>query len=208
MAFHKPSTYLTHRANDGIKIDYPSDWQIEEREGSIYLTTPSHDDQDTILESLDISVAPTYQQTPGDFATFLIDDWYIKNLAGFRLIEEKPTSVNGRPTYIIVYNYTDENIGNALAMDIIIEHLDNFYLLTYTAEPSNYYNYLPIIKTIVNSFDIEDSTGGIGKDSTGGIGEDSTGGIGEDSTGGIGEDSTGGIGEDSTGGIVQKQPHE
>ena len=175
IAYHNEQLDGTRQSTFGVQIDYPSAWSVTEdvENEMMTITSNQHDFQDTILETFSITRFPAHGGTAVDLARFLTTEFYPQNLIDFTVITERPGTISGRDSYIFVYKYRDNDLGQLQAMDIIISAGDQLYDLTYTAEDDKYNSYLNIITQIVDSFTIiEDPTGEIGKgDPTGEIGK-------------------------------------
>ena len=168
----------THRSFAmGIVVDLPCRWIVEEQNEVVSLVSPDEGGADRILETVDVSVFPTYGSTHSDFADFLKTDFYPNNLgSNFRILEDTTGIINGHEAGIFVYEYFDEELGVTLqAMDVLFEQSNFIYQLTLTADKNSYMSYLPLFDEILNSFEIinipvgptdsetSELTGGIGK---------------------------------------------
>ena len=140
----------------GISIIRPCKWQVKEMSEIVSLVSPDEGSSDRVLETVDVSLYPTFGMGLTDFADFLARDFYPKNLgSSFSPVLEDSRVINGRESGLLVYDYFDESLGVPLrAMDVSVQSGDYFYLLTYTADKNSYEKYLPIVTQVVESLEI------------------------------------------------------
>jgi hypothetical protein len=86
-------------------------------------------------------------------------DTFKKSLTNFQLIDMIPIAIgNGSlPAERIVYTYTEPSVEGEIpvkVMDIGTLKDNILYVISYTAKPINYLNYLPTIQKMIDSFSI------------------------------------------------------
>jgi PsbP-like protein len=154
--------FLTYENNStlGIKIQYPANWQRIESENNVHgvlFLSPSESNSDKFLESFSVSsssLSNSNNNSVEELARQAISD-HIEHLPDFQLLDIKLITVKDNPAYMLVYKYTDLVFGKAMAMDIGMENGDKVYILSYLAEPSKFFRYLPTIQKMVDSFEIQ-----------------------------------------------------
>lgn len=161
----------------GIKIDYPVSWQRAEGSnpvGSAFFvrfSSPYESNFDTLQETLEIHVVflpfqdvytleyfifePPDESDPRYCGGFLACAQLEKT--NFNVIELSPTQVANNPAYKVVYTETvmiDGVPHEYMDMYVVVLKGDRVYSIEYYAEPTTYFNYLPTIESMLNSFQI------------------------------------------------------
>jgi tetratricopeptide (TPR) repeat protein len=152
----------------GVKIQYPSDWSIDEvdpdpEDRATHVVTfwaPYETPEDTYQErvSLLIDNIP-YRADLAEYLQESINAYKVNE--DFEIVESNPDAkLAGNPAYLLTYTWTtepeneDELSYNLQTMEIgtIIENKG--YYITYNAEEDAYSDYLPTIQNMIDSFEI------------------------------------------------------
>jgi len=78
---------------------------------------------------------------------------YIESNLDFEL-RSQVISFKGNPEYMLVYSYSDGVSMKVISMDLGILKGEKVYVISYSAEPKQYDNYMPTILNMINSFQI------------------------------------------------------
>jgi 4-amino-4-deoxy-L-arabinose transferase-like glycosyltransferase len=149
-----------------IKIQYPSNWEIDTYQGSegeniVYVVdfnSSYENESDRFPDSVSIEVEKlSAKNTELDKYAESIINYYRESFPSFNLIESNTNStLAGYPayglTYTTVYSRFGENDINIKAREIGAIVGDKAYYITYYAEATKYDNYLRIIQKIIDSF--------------------------------------------------------
>ena len=111
-----------------------------------------------ILGKLSIRVTPSNNKSISELANQSIAN-YGQNYASFQLIESKAVTLKGNPSYILKYQYIDQLFGKAMAMNIGMTKPSKLYVLSYLVEPAKFYNHMPTIQLMIDSFGLEGQNG-------------------------------------------------
>jgi hypothetical protein len=141
----------------GIKIDYPKNWELEE-----YLDSPpaffSPESKDYVKVSVDIQ---DYSNTKIDNIDKVLQDsmdTYTEDPESypeFNLLSSTTNkSLGGLPAYMFEAEYEDSEVGKIMILETGILEDDINYYIEYVASPTQYDYYLPIVQTMVKSFEI------------------------------------------------------
>jgi hypothetical protein len=156
---------LYENATYGIKIQYPSNWTIEEGgdEDSddkvtdvVSFFAPVSNDSEIIAPSLYITIDnPSLNliENLNEYLTTTINDY--NDSQDFKVIESNTNNIlGGYPAYKLVYTDVDDDNINYKDMEIgtIIE--DKVYSVTYDAAEEEYSVYLPTVQKMIDSFKI------------------------------------------------------
>jgi hypothetical protein len=151
------NSFLTYENNStlGIKIQYPVNWErLEYDDEGVLFLSPSESNSDKFLESFSIRVTPSNNTSLSELAKESIDN-YGQQFIHFQLIGSKAITFYGKSAYLLNYTFTDKLYGKGMGVDIGTTTGNKAYVLTYFAEPAKFSNYLPIIKTMIESFVIQ-----------------------------------------------------
>jgi eukaryotic-like serine/threonine-protein kinase len=156
MLTYENSTY-------GIRMQYPSNWHKEENLSSVSgdsmlvdvvkFISPTKNASDTFSESLDLKIDNISDIQPITLAKYANNS--IEDLAkDFDVIKlDRNASLSDNPAYKLVYNGMEEGV-NLQAMLILTIKGDKAYIISYNAEPTKFYYYLPTLQKMINSFQI------------------------------------------------------
>jgi PsbP-like protein len=145
----------------GFKIQYPSGWEkiefsggIEESHRKIIVNfvSPLEGASDTFREYFIIEVG-TVEPRPTlpvqySFNTYINS---LKSLPSFKLIESNILSLADSPAEILVYSYSNPEVGVTKTMDMLIIKNEKLYLLSFNSDVVKYNNYLPTIQKMLGS---------------------------------------------------------
>jgi eukaryotic-like serine/threonine-protein kinase len=156
MLTYENSTY-------GIRMQYPSNWHKEENLSSsdnnsmlvdvVKFSSPTKNASDTFSESLDLkidNISDIQPITLAKYANNSIED-LTKDFDVIKL--DRNASLSDNPAYKLVYNGAEEGV-NLQAMLILTIKGDKAYIISYIAEPTKFYYYLPTLQKMINSFQI------------------------------------------------------
>jgi hypothetical protein len=149
-------SFLTYQNNStlGIKIQYPSDWkELQADDIGIIFISPPESTIDSFLEKLTLAVFPSNSNASiNELANQAINN-YREHLINFQLVESKGITFKSNPAYTLVYTYTDQAVKTVIAMDMGLTKNNKVYVLSYSADPTEYSSYMPTILKMINSFE-------------------------------------------------------
>jgi serine/threonine-protein kinase len=149
----KFATY--ENSTQGIKILYPENWEIIKGSGVAFLS-PLENNKDTFREGLLVSGS----SSPGKTLTELVNGvlkFYNATIPNFHLLESNSSSsLAGNKAHSLVYKFIDTMNHNQTmrAMDIGTLKGDNLFVVQYAAQDDKFQSYLPVIRKMINSFEI------------------------------------------------------
>jgi hypothetical protein len=143
----------------GFKIQYPSDWEKEEQG----LPDPWVVAFSSPLDAASITVSSEYwpyQESPKD-----ISDFY-KQFPFHSLIESNATILADNPAHKIVFTYKVLEFGLEVwqRMYIVSKIEDTLYEIHFSSPSSNFSDYLPVVKQVIDSFEINTDKPAIDQD--------------------------------------------
>lgn len=128
----------------GIKIQYPYNWEWKHDYYEVHFALPQADAGFQLV----VSVYPTLNRSLDEMVGFK------PGLSKFGFIESpKKITLGKYPALMMVYNFTNDGI-DVKSMLVLLQWEDKTYSINYVAEPTKYNDYLPIIKKMINSFEI------------------------------------------------------
>lgn len=144
-----------------IKVQHPIDWTISAREYGDLMLVEFNTTKASHMSILPPTVLITVGKLPTGIKT--LDNLTRLNIAeakkvqNFRIIESNGTTLSGLPAHKITYTYTSDPSLNIhiMSMDIWTIKYDKRYTFSYLDTQAEFLKELPIIKKIVNSFQIE-----------------------------------------------------
>jgi hypothetical protein len=160
---------IYENANYGFQIMYPSNWEklefsegIEEGGRSIVVRflSPAEGVSDSFREYLIIEVDKNIQSNKTRLDKYVNShiDSLRRSLQGFDLNELNTTSFARNPEEKVVYSYRDSVIGTAKTMEVWIISSNKLYLISFNADATKYFHYLPLIEKMLGSFKITSQT--------------------------------------------------
>ena len=160
----KPIDFLVYENSTfGIKINYPKNWALETLPDDPPLTnivifySPESKDYvsvgmdtydysntkiDTMKELLKEAIS-AYASFPDDFKDFKL------------LASSSNKVLAGLPAYMLEAEYQDSEFGKQMILETGILKDQINYLITYMASPSQYKQYIPIVQSMLKSFEME-----------------------------------------------------
>jgi len=149
------SSFLTYQNKGplGIMINYPSNWKrMLADDKAVIFIPPSKKDkysENLVVVLFDINSSISAAQLPAQ----AINN-YGELYSDFFIIHLKPTTFLGDPAYVLMYTYTNPVAGKIIAMDIGIKHLDKVYVISYSAEQTEYDTYIFTVEKMIHSFHV------------------------------------------------------
>ena len=143
----KNSNFVTYQKNF-LKVDFPENWIFTETIDSVTFA-PDRNSIDKIklnvlhLTSGSIPIKSIVDSTLDEF---------VRTFKDFELIESGPLSNIKAPNHKLVYSYLDENKNKIQNIDVGIIRGSNLYIISSTANYTDYYRNLPIYERILTSF--------------------------------------------------------
>ncbi len=160
----KPVDFLVYENSTfGIKINYPKNWALGTLPPDPPLTnvvifySPENDDYvdvsidtydysntkiDTVKELLKESIS-SYTSFPDDFKDFKL------------LASSSNKALAGLPAYMLEAEYQDPEFGKTMILETGILKDQINYIISYYASPSQYKYYIPIVQSMIKSFEIK-----------------------------------------------------
>jgi YVTN family beta-propeller protein len=152
---YKLEFFQYENPSSGVSMQYPSDWEIDERFGAegvrhVKFTSPQIGTE-KFQEYLNVEVYPNFHNnSPNNIPSG--DESRI----GFKLLESSDaTTLNGNPSHRMVYTFRN-GYDEYKAMQVVTIKGDKVYKFDFYAEVAKYSNYLPIIQKMIDSFKIID----------------------------------------------------
>lgn len=145
--------------NYGIKIQYHSDWQIEETSNgttpAIYFFPPNTSTYSPPTFSINIETLKYKNQSLANYLQYSIDS-YKEYVTDFKVTSANTNEVlSNYPAYELTFTETDTVDGlqyNTTEIGTVVG--SKGYYLTYFADSSSYSTYLPIVNKMISSFEI------------------------------------------------------
>jgi plastocyanin len=165
------NSFLTYENNTyGMKMNYPSDWQLENATslrsmsaGSITTITgftPQHTDGGILVVEVQdlIDTSITLQQ--------ILDERInaYKNKDGFRIVEASTSAtLANQSAYLLVYTYTSNDNNNDTFKEKEVREVgtivgNKVFFIMYLTNLEIYYTFLPAVDKMIDSFQIINST--------------------------------------------------
>ena len=157
-------TYNNSKLN--FSIQYPSDWEINERNftpelenisSTIEIKSPFEGPQDLVQEQFLISL--NILQENNTFNEYVDNalNQFKNEYRDFKLISNNSTIIDNHNARKVSYSYTAG--VDPLSIKLIMNHNiisdgNKVYVLSFGTPPDKYYNYINIIQTMINSFKI------------------------------------------------------
>ena len=136
----------------GFSIEYPDFWAKGDdvEGGTATFTTPAEGYSDAHRESLSVQT----------FEPDMDFDEYIKGYAedlqyrwaNYKLVSETETTLGGEKAYQIVYETSDEKIGQLRILQQFALHEGKVFVVTYVAEFSGYSYFLTYVDKMLSTF--------------------------------------------------------
>jgi len=142
----------------GIKINYPHSWEKIES-GNTFLLFVSPPDQkghqDKFLVKFVVLSSPINDNklSVSELANEAINN-YGRIYPDFFIVDLQPVNFENTPAYRLIYMYNDPVAGNIVVMNIGFIRGLHTYVLSYSAEQTEYRNYVPIVQKMIDSFKV------------------------------------------------------
>jgi hypothetical protein len=155
------SKYLGYQDTfHGFKVEYPADWEkIQFSQGItegphnlvVNFLSPSRGPSQTFREYLIIETANVTSAS-----TFLKQEisFLAQSFPHFTPVQVSNSSLAGHNAYTVVFTYKDPIVGTGKVMDIWTINGSKAYILSYHADSLDYISYLPVIQTMIKSFEL------------------------------------------------------
>jgi hypothetical protein len=151
-AFGQDSLINYENSEYGVKLYYPSDWDIAENGNEIRLNS-AIDNSNGFLNSITILAYPSYCESLERLMEREIEELKGK-LLDFRLIESSKSKLNGLNSEDLVYTYSDTNIGLTKVSESIVTNQKYNYYISYSGKPDNYETDIGTYKNLLKNMDI------------------------------------------------------
>ena len=145
------SGWTSYKAVD-YEIAYPDKWEEKEISGTVLFLTEKESDDDTFQENVNVLIQNLSSQPMSlDQYTALSNQQIIGAFGESALLSLTRNELSGTPAHEVIYTmiYRGKNLklkGFWLIKD------DKAYVLTYTAEPNRYDEYVDVATKIMTSF--------------------------------------------------------
>jgi hypothetical protein len=155
------SRYLGYQDTvNRFKVEYPADWEkihfsqgITEGPHNLVVNflSPSRGPSQTFREYLIIETANVTSAS-----TFLKQEisFLARSFPHFTPVQISNSSLAGHNAYAVVFTYRDPIVGTGKVMEIWTINGSKAYILSYHADSVDYTSYLPIIQTMIKSFEL------------------------------------------------------
>ena len=154
------SKYLDYQDTvHGFKVKYPTDWEkIQFSQGItegphnlvVNFLSPSRGSQTfreyLMIETANVTSASTFLNQEISFLT--------QSFPHFTPVQISNSSLAGHNANTLVFTYRDPIIGTGKVIEIWTITGSKAYILSYHADSVDYISYLPIIQTMIKSFDL------------------------------------------------------
>ena len=142
------STYESDDSN--LKIDYPSDWILNENSSSNIELHPQTS-QSGELVKINVIPLPSKSITMQSIVAETLKD-KSNNLDNFQLQDTNIVpNLQNIPMQKLVYSYTNSNNEQVMQLDFGMINNNQLYLISFISSPSLYYNYIPIVDKMIGS---------------------------------------------------------
>ena len=155
------SKYLGYQDTvHGFKVEYPADWEkIQFAQGItegthnlvVNFLSPSRGPSQTFREYLIIETANV-----NSASRFLKQEisFLAQSFPHFTPVQVSNSSLAGHNAYTVVFTYKDPIVGTGKVMEIWTINGSKAYILSYHADSVDYMSYLPVIQTMIKSFQL------------------------------------------------------
>jgi YVTN family beta-propeller protein len=135
--------------NLGIKIEYPSSWQLETRDDQVGITFRSPEEYvNDPKEYLQLYVLPISDETL-DYIVSIKEP--LRNLT---ILDNFSSNISNRTGKGLIYNYTDDTFGEIKGIKLAIQDGDKAYVIQFLGQATAFDDYLPIIEKMIRSLEI------------------------------------------------------
>ena len=142
------STYESDNSN--LKIDYPSDWILNENSSNNIEFHPKTSKSGELVK-INVIPLPSKSITMHSIVTETLKD-KSNNLDNFPLQDTNIVpNLQNIPMHKLVYSYTNSNNEQVMQLDFGMINNNQLYLISFISSPSLYYNYIPIVDKMIGS---------------------------------------------------------
>ena len=155
-----PTTFANYEnATYGVKVQYPSDWQIKQDPSNLAFISPLESTEDPFREGVAI-LLQNIQFSNGTVMS--LDDYVNSVISSFRqsginisISDWVPTNLtsNGNPAMKLVYTWNNGEM-EMKTLDIYTINGNNAYTISYGAPADKFDSYLAPIQKMIDSFEI------------------------------------------------------
>ncbi|MBD2412936.1 serine/threonine protein kinase [Nostoc calcicola FACHB-389] len=156
-----PSLESYNNVAYGINIKYPSNWQKtgtpDHISGNVVkFISPKKTDGDTYLENVNLVVEdlPEAHKELEQFTKFFLDEIQ-GSYPNIKILEKDKTQLANRPAYQVIYTLEEEGINIKRLQVWMVENNQKAYIITYTADVTQYSEYFPTAQVIINSLEVK-----------------------------------------------------
>ncbi|HYA84319.1 MAG TPA: hypothetical protein VEH06_12840 [Candidatus Bathyarchaeia archaeon] len=155
------SKYLGYQDTvHGFKVEYPADWEkIQFAQGItegthnlvVNFLSPSRGPSQTfrgylIIDTANVTSASTFSKQEINFLA--------ESFPHFTPIQVSNRSLAGHNACEVVFTYKDPIVGSGKVMEIWTINGSRAYILSYHADSVDYISYLPVIQSMIKSFEL------------------------------------------------------
>jgi len=133
----------------GFKIDYPSNWGVNEGIGEYFIATFDSPDYEAGVGIKIMPQDPSKPKSLKDFGEVIKQDNDIMILEYYR---NSTTLLSGQPAIKTIF--LNDEYSKVLLYVTLADSIDAFYVLTYHASPKMFSIYLDEVEKMINSFKI------------------------------------------------------
>ena len=142
------STYESDNSN--LKIDYPSDWILNENSSNNIEFHPKTSKSGELVK-INVIPLPSKSITMQSIVAETLKD-KSDNLDNFQLQDTNIVpNLQNIPMHKLVYSYTNSNNEQVMQLDFGMINNNQLYLISFISSPSLYYNYIPIVDKMIGS---------------------------------------------------------
>ncbi len=144
----------------GVKIKYYPTWQVQDIRNlvtgeNVIFISPKQSSIDKYRENISIRVENlTNQQTTLPEYTKSAISEITKYHKNAKVVESSAITLAKKPANLVVYTGNDENGLPIKNLEVWTLDRGKAYILTYKAEPKQYYAFLQTVMTMINSFEL------------------------------------------------------
>ncbi len=135
-------------------LEKPANWEVEENQAFTYFKTSAEEDSNNFQENVVVHILPiTSGQTLIGFFQDSITELMTTG-TNFTVVEHSEASFGDIPAYKIIYLEGEQSMQKKYLQVFAVKG-NNGYVVTYTAPPETFDNYLPEAESIIDSYDVK-----------------------------------------------------
>ena len=153
----------------GATISYPPDWEVRPPYNSVHgysllhVFAPSTEGEEGVFTADRPNFNVEVAEEHGAMADYEARAWLEERAfelmtqhEHFEVLESAPTNLAGQPAWMIKYTFTSLIDGTEMTHTQAMGGVNGrTYLLTYSSPSDLYYQYLPQVQNMLNSFSVE-----------------------------------------------------